>query len=162
MNCMKENVFDVLMYLYDNYLTDDNEITTDEDSLKNILTHAGFGDIEVDKAFEWLESLTPKNKSIQTDMSMSTISHRIFNSQEMEKLSTDCRGMLAFLEQAKILDAQDRELVIDRVMALESGDIDLYQLKWVVLMVLLNQPGKEGAYAWMEEVVMDQQAAALH
>ena len=70
--------------------------------------------------------------------------------------------MLAFLEQAKILDAQDRELVIDRVMALESGDNDLYQLKWVVLMVLLNQPGKEEAYAWMEEVVMDQQAAALH
>ena len=38
MNCMKENVFDVLMYLYDNYLTDDNDIITNEDSLKNILS----------------------------------------------------------------------------------------------------------------------------
>ena len=71
-------------------------------------------------------------------------------------MNTDCRGMPAFLEWAKILDARDRELVIDQVMVLESGDIDLYQLKSAILMVLLNQPGKEEAYAWIEEVVMDQ------
>jgi Smg protein len=40
-------------------------------------------------------------------------------------------------------------------MALEDDDIDLDQLKWVVLMVLFNQPGHESAYAWMEDLVID-------
>ena len=35
-------------------------------------------------------------------------------------------------------------------------EIDLDQLKWVVLMVLFNQPGRESAYAWMEDLVIDQ------
>ncbi len=38
---MKENVFDVLMFLFDNYLEDDYEITTDQDRLKDRLVDAG-------------------------------------------------------------------------------------------------------------------------
>jgi len=33
-------------------------------------------------------------------------------------------------------------------MALEQDEMDLDDLKWVVLMVLFNQPGSEAAYAW--------------
>ena len=55
-----------------------------------------------------------------------------------------------------------RELVIDRVMALEDEEIDLDQLKWVVLMVLFNQPGRESAYAWMEDLVIDQVGERLN
>jgi Smg protein len=80
----------------------------------------------------------------------------------MDKLGTDCRGLITYLEQADVLDSGDRELVIDRVMALESDEIDIYQLKWVVLMVLLNQPGKEAAFTWMEGVVMDQMETGYH
>jgi Smg protein len=47
-------------------------------------------------------------------------------------------------------------------MALESDDIDLQQLKWVVLMVLFNQPDKEAAITWMEDIVMDDINANLH
>ena len=61
-----------------------------------------------------------------------------------------------FLEQTGVLDHNTREMVIDRVMALESEEIDLEQLKWVVLMVLFNQPGREAAYAWMEDLVFDE------
>jgi Smg protein len=80
----------------------------------------------------------------------------------MEKLGPDCRGLITYLEQADVLDADDREKVIDRAMALESDEIDIYQLKWVILMVLLNQPGKEAAFSWMEGVVMDQLETGLH
>ena len=61
-----------------------------------------------------------------------------------------------------VLDAKDREKVIDRVMALESEEIDLYQLKWVILMVLLNRPGKEASFSWAEEIVTDQVEIRLH
>ncbi|MEZ5671400.1 MAG: DUF494 family protein [Thiotrichaceae bacterium] len=61
-----------------------------------------------------------------------------------------------FLEQANILDPQTRELVIDRVMALDTEEFTLEQLKWVVLMVLFNQPGQESSLAWMEDLVYDE------
>ena len=71
-------------------------------------------------------------------------------------------GFLLFLEQVKVLDATTRELVIDRVMALGSEPIDLEQLKWVVLMVLFNQPGQEIMFSWMEDFVLDREACRLH
>lgn len=157
---MKESVFDVLMYLFNNYLDDEYEINTDQAALRGALEYAGFDDSQVNKAFDWLEGLVPEPGPDDTGQHpASTVSHRVFNDQEMAKLGTDCRGLISYLEQADILDASDRELVIDRVMALESDEIDLFQLKWVVLMVLLNQPGKEAAFTWMEGVVMDQMEA---
>ena len=61
-----------------------------------------------------------------------------------------------------ILTPANRELAIDRIMALDSEDFDLEQLKWVVLMVLFKQPGQEAAYAWMEDLVFDNTSNSLH
>ena len=47
-------------------------------------------------------------------------------------------------------------------MALGNPDIDVEQIKWVVLMVLFSQPGQESAYARMEDLVFDEVASALH
>ncbi|MEQ9563915.1 MAG: DUF494 family protein, partial [Woeseiaceae bacterium] len=41
-------------------------------------------------------------------------------------------------------------------------DIDVEQVKWVVLMVLFSQPGQEQAYARMEDLVFDDDASAIH
>ncbi len=159
---MKETVLDVLMYLFDNYEDDDVKIMPDQDALRCQLRDAGFADREVSKAFDWLEGLATQ-KDDHYPSSISGIStSRIFNPKELEKFDTECRGFLLFLEQAGVLDLQDRELVIDRAMALESEDIDLQQLKWVVLMVLFNQPGKEAVITWMEDIVMDDLNASLH
>jgi Smg protein len=57
-----------------------------------------------------------------------------------------------YLEQLGILDANRRELVIDRLMALRE-DIDLERVKWVCLLVLMNQPDAEDAYTHLEELV---------
>ncbi|NNE38726.1 MAG: DUF494 domain-containing protein [Gammaproteobacteria bacterium] len=159
---MKESVFDVLMYLFNNYLDDEYELNADQESLQGILAHAGFEEVQVKKAFDWLESLTFEDILQSGDKTQNTISHRIFNAYEMEKLNLECRGLLTYLEQTGILDARNRELVIDRVMALESDEIDVYQLKWVVLMVLMNQPGQEDAFLWMEEVVMNETEIGIH
>ena len=67
-----------------------------------------------------------------------------------------------FLEQQGILDADQRELVLDRAMALDQDELDLDDLKWVVLMVLFNQPGSEAAYAWMETQMFDDDDELAH
>jgi Smg protein len=56
----------------------------------------------------------------------------------------------------------NREIVIERIMALEEDDIDLEQVKWVVLMVLFNMPGQEGPYAWMEDYMFEEQVGLFH
>ena len=61
-----------------------------------------------------------------------------------------------------MLDHHSRELVIDRIMALGTDEIDTDIVKWVVLMVLFNQPGQEAAYAWMEDYVFEETANRLH
>ena len=159
---MKETVFDVLMYLFDNYFEEDYEINSDQESLKYELVQAGFGDNQVSKAFDWLEGLALQKDLIQSDNLTEKSTLRMYSEREMEKLDVECRGFMIFLEQSGVLDAFDREVVIDRAMALEAEEIDLQQLKWVVLMVLLNQPGKEAAFTWMEDIVMDDTQSGLH
>ena len=152
---MKETVLDVLMYLFEHYLDDEVEVESDQESLKVELRQAGFPDTEIVKAFDWLEGLA-SGEDTETDVQVGRIgSVRIYTGEEMSRLDTRCRGFLLFLEQVGVMDGMTREVVIDRVMALDDEEIDLDQLKWVVLMVLFNQPGRESAYAWMEDLVID-------
>lgn len=158
---MKENVLDVLMYLFENYLYDESDLEPDQETLKVELLEAGFPRTEVNKAFEWLAVLAAQRQApaltLQAERSI-----RVFSGKEISKLDTECRGFLMFLEQSGILTPANRELVIDRVMALETEEIDLEQLKWIILMVLFNQPGQEAAYAWMEDLVFDHLGGTLH
>src|SRR4029077_8211103 len=68
---------------------------------------------------------------------------RIFTDGELARLSTECRGLLLTMERARVLTAQQREIVIERMLALDADEPDTEQLKWVVLMVLSSQPGQE-------------------
>ena len=61
-----------------------------------------------------------------------------------------------------MLEFSSRELIIERVMALDVKSIDVEQLKWIVLMVLFNLPGYENAYFSMEDLVNDSAYSALH
>ena len=158
---MKESVLDVLIYLFDHYIEREFEIIPDQKDLKSQLNQAGFADIQIDKAIDWLEGLAVKKDEFDADIICSK-STRVFSDIESEKLDVECKGFLIFLEQSGVLDYEDRELVIDRVMALETEAIELQQLKWVVLMVLFNRPGKEAAFAWMEDIILDEVSTVVH
>ena len=159
---MKESVLDVLRYLFEHYLDEETEVDSDQESLKAELVRAGFPEAEIGKAFSWLEGLTNELEDGGAMQVARVGSVRIYTGEEAARLDTACRGFLLFLEQVGVLDALSRELVIDRVMALEDEEMDLDQLKWVVLMVLFNQPGRESAYAWMEDLVIDHAGERLN
>ncbi|HKK05921.1 MAG: DUF494 family protein [Gammaproteobacteria bacterium] len=159
---MKENMLDVLMYLFENYMNDEIEFSTDEESLRTELLEAGFSQAEIGKAFDWLEGLAGMQNDPDMPPVRKSTSLRVYTDKECEKLDPDSRGFLLFLEQVNVLDHFTRELVIDRVMALDNDEIDLDQLKWVILMVLFNQPGQEAAFAWMEDLVFDEMVGELH
>ena len=155
---MKENIFDVLMYLFENYMEDEVEILPDSDLIKTELQEAGFEQIELSKAFDWLESLSSQGLIKPTVAP----AFRIFCSQEQDKLDLECRNLLMFLEYTGILSPTNREIVIDRAMALENEEISLEKLKWIVLMILLSQPDEELAFSRMEDIVYDLVPTYLH
>lgn len=158
---MKQDIFDVLLYLFENYMHED-EIDQDKDSLSEELLAAGFHRGEIHKAFSWLEGLAEMQQREGYSVDHTSSSMRLFSEHELAKLDTDCRGFLLFLEQMGVLNDHTREMVVDRVMALESEEVELDQLKWVILMVLFNQPGQEAAVAWMEDLVLDEVPNILH
>jgi Smg protein len=151
---MKENMFDVLMYLFEHYYMDEEtEFSPDRESLHSELVEAGFPSSDINRAFEWLEDLAEQHHQIDSPQTENAI--RIFSDRECARLDTESRGFLLFLEQMGILLPDARERVIERAMALDTDDVDIGQLKWVILMVLFNQPGAEAAYAWMEDLVFE-------
>ena len=158
---MKENVLDVLMYLFQNYMGDDTDIAPDRESIETELLEAGFPSAEINQAFEWLDGLAARQEMPVVVLSEERC-FRIYTSQETSRLDLQCRGFLLALEQAGVLSSETRELVIDRVMALATDEIDLTQLKWIILMVLFNQPGQEEAYAWMEDLMFEGLSDFLH
>lgn len=159
---MKESLFDVLMYLFENYMDDDSPLYNDPEKLKAQLNDAGFRSTQINKAFNWLEDLAQGQEERAQPLTNDVHSIRIYSSSELKKLNTECRGFLLSLEQMDVIDPSVRELIIDRVMALEADEMDLDQLKWVVLMVMFNQPGFEAAYTWVESLVLDEMPANIH
>jgi len=154
----EEKVLDVLMYIFENYMDDSHEFSPDQDALILELSQAGFPKGEINKAFNWLEELSSlrDDKPVGMVSSSRPSSTRLFSDHETAKVSMSCRGQLLRLEQSGVLDSAAREIVIDRLTALESEEIDIEQLKWVVLMVLFNQPGQEQAYDLLEDWVVSE------
>lgn len=150
-------MFDIIIYLFENYLDDESGFVPDPEAIRTELLEAGFPQGEVNKAFEWLESLTQ-----QQDINSAAPSFRVFSSEETTKLDTDCRGLLIFLEQSGILTPASRELVIDRLMDFSDDEISLENLKWVVLVILFSRPEEETAFARMEDLVYENMPTLIH
>jgi Smg protein len=157
---MKQTVLDVLVYLFENCAEDDSR-EIDHRALRGKLIEAGFADAQISKAFDWLEALAKQREAGGSSAARNS-SQRVFTREETNKLTRDSRGLLLYLEQVGVLDSAARELVIERAMALDGEEIGPDELKWIVLMILFNQPGNEEAFVWMEDLVMDELRGSLN
>lgn len=158
---MKETVLDVLMYLFESFVDGEDEPEPDRNELREELERAGFREREIDRALDWLDGLNAAEIDAESAGPRST-TIRVYDRVEQERLDSQCRGYLLHLEQVGILTPAQREVVIDRLLALGTDDIDIEQIKWVVMMVLFSQPGQEEAYARMEDLVFADDPGWLH
>ena len=156
-------MFDVLMYLFETYIHTEAELRVDQDKLEQDLTDAGFEREDIYNALLWLEKLADYQEGLAEPMQLASdpLSMRIYTPEECERLDASCRGFLLFLEQIQVLNLETREMVIERVLALDNAEFELDDLKWVILMVLFNIPGCENAYQQMEELLFEVYAALI-
>ena len=155
---MKETVLDVLMYLFESYVESQGEPEPNRHELKKELGRAGFHDREIERALDWLDGLS----STGDGNAPQNPAYRVFDTLEQARLDAPSRGYLLELEQMGILQPAQREVVLDRLLALEYDENDVEQTKWVVMMVLFSQPGQQQAYAQMEDLVYADDSAWVH
>lgn len=164
---MNGTVLDILLYVFDRYMIDEAPEVPEREILAQDLASAGFGEDNVERALDWLADLAgerhrPMLPAPPEGTPRQKPAIRIYSSAESARLSVECRGLLISLEEVGILNATQRELVIDRLLALDGEDLTLEQVRWVVLMVLSSQPGQEQACARMETLVLDADPGSTH
>lgn len=158
---MKENVLDVLTYMFESYFYEEADTMFNRDTLLEELVEVGFEHQNVEKAFDWLADLPNSYEEFKlTSPEQSSI--RLYDQRENKKIDLNCQGYLFSLEQMGILNSASRELVIDRVMALETDEISIEQLRWICLIVLYNISESEIPYSWLEDVIMDLSSSHIH
>ncbi len=160
---MKEGVIDVLMYIFSSYADQDENLPEDRDGIDADLRTAGFDPMEIEKAFAWLDGLAEGDDAAGTDQSDNAT--RVLAPEESARLAYSAHGFLLFLEQSGVLTSRLREMVINRVMALESeSEVDIEELKWIVMMVLFNSSDEQDENVLMhyEDIVFADQPAVFH
>ncbi|MFZ9993707.1 MAG: DUF494 family protein [Steroidobacteraceae bacterium] len=155
------SVLDILIYVFDRYMLAELETVPEREELAQDLTDAGFPGDQVERALDWLADLAGERDRPDLEAARPS-AMRIFTEEELSRLPVDCRGYLLALERSGILSSQQREIVIERLLALDGAELDVDQLKWVVLMVLSSQPGEELACSRMEGLMFDPETERPH
>src|ERR1019366_9519877 len=83
----------------------------------------------------WLDGLE-RSETVVVRLREQGAGIRVYAEAEQDRLSVECRGFLAFLEQAGTLDPGVREIVVERALALQDSEVALSKLKVIVLVVL--------------------------
>ena len=150
---MKTEVFDILMYLFETYLDDDQSEIPSADNIRNELSRIGFDDSNVDKSFKWLDDLSTLKEYDFTIEQIDNNSFRTFSSIESSTFDQQAQAVLIELVNLNILTPTQREIIIDKALALDITPINQQQMKWVVLMVLFNMPDSAGSFTWIQDLL---------
>jgi Smg protein len=150
-------MFDVLVYLYENYWRPD--ACPDHAQLTKKLSAAGFETEEIEEALSWLDGLAGVAESTSGPQSDGAM--RVYTAAEHERLGEESIGFISFLESAGVLPPPMREMVIDRANAVGAGPIDLDDLKVIVLMVFWSL-GEEPDALILDELFVAPEERVVH
>ena len=150
-------MFEVLVYLYENYWRPD--ACPDHDQLTRKLSAAGFESDEIQEALSWLDGLAETAQAYtgaQAETSM-----RVYSPAEIERLGEDSIGFISFLESAGVLPPAMREMVLDRASAVGDSPLALEDLKVIVLMVFWSL-GEEPDALILDELFVAPEERLIH
>ena len=150
-------MFDVLVYLYENYWRPD--ACPQHDQLTRKLSSVGFESDEIEEALSWLDGVAVVARSHVGEQGSQSV--RVYAPSEQEHLGEQSIGFISFLESAGVLPPPMREMVIDRASAIAGGPLDLEDLKIIVLMVFWSL-GEEPDALILDELFVDEEDRLIH
>jgi Smg protein len=150
-------MFEVLVYLYENYWRPD--ACPDHEQLSRKLSAVGFESDEIQEALSWLDGLSETAQAQADDQRPTSI--RVYSEAERERLGEDSIGFVSFLESAGVLPPTMREMVIDRASAVGQSPLALEDLKVIVLMVFWSL-GEEPDALILDELFVAPEERLIH
>jgi Smg protein len=150
-------MFDVLVYLYENYWRPD--ACPDHDRLARKLTAVGFESEEIEEALSWLDGLAESAQAYVGKQSPSSL--RVYSAAEQTKLGQRSIGFINFLESAGVLPPPMREMVLDRAGAVSGETLSLEDLKVIILMVFWSL-GEEPDALILDELFVEDEDRLIH
>ena len=150
-------MFDVLVYLYENYWRPD--ACPEHGQLTRKLSSVGFESDEIEEALSWLDGVAAAAQSYVGDQTADSM--RVYSPAELEHLGEASVGFISFLESAGVLPPPMREMVIDRASAIPGGPLDVEDLKIIVLMVFWSL-GEEPDALILDELFVDEEDRLIH
>ncbi|MBU1926206.1 MAG: DUF494 domain-containing protein, partial [Gammaproteobacteria bacterium] len=87
---------------------------------------------------------------------------RILTDEEQKRLSVDAQEYLLSLERIGVLNAVMREVVLDRLMALDEVFLDVKDVKVVVFMVLYYCPSMSKSLQLLEDILFSEDKSVVH
>jgi len=150
-------MFDVLVYLYENYWRPD--ACPGHEQLTRKLTSVGFESEEIADALSWLDGVAAVAQARRGEQQHD--SSRIYAAAEQDHLGEQSSAFIAFRESAGVLPPAMREMVIDRASAIPGGPLDLEDLKIIVLMVFWSL-GEEPDALILDELFVAEEDRVTH
>ena len=154
---MKQSVLDVLIYLLEEYEDEDEqEIDIEREILTKELLTAGFNNHSIGQAWGWLDELTLQIDNPEPIRSFElNNSSRVLSALEKHQLSYAAQCYLATLQSSDLIDPITYELILDRLIALdcEAEELEMEQIRWVVLMVSFNRVTDPRLYLALETLI---------
>ena len=129
-------MFDILLFLFESYF--DIGSYPDHDKLSVKLSAAGFEEDDINQALTWLSGLQQLTRTAYPE----NINHsgiRLYTDFEEQRVGLEGLRFISFWEHNKVITPIEREMIIDRVLALGRKSLSLDKLKLIVLMVLWSQ-----------------------
>lgn len=161
----KESLLDVLLYLFENYMDADHETfhqSQRTDDLSRDLLQAGFEYKEIQRALRWIDELQIALGDFNRANALRFDVVRVYSAEEQIRITDQARNYIFYLERLGFIDAKSRELIIDRALTLEERVIDVNEIKWIALTVLLTQPEKKDKLAQLEALVLSEHGYIRH
>jgi Smg protein len=150
-------MFDVLVYVYENYWRPD--ACPGHGLLTRKLSAVGFENDEIQEALSWLDGLALGAQSHPDAQSPGSL--RVYTDAERELMGDESIGFISFLESSGVLPPAMRELVLDRAKSIEAGPVALEDLKVIVLMVFWSL-GEEPDALILDELFVNAEQRLIH
>ena len=151
-------MFEILMYLFESYF--DAGSYPEPDKLSRKLSAAGFEGDEISEALSWLSALHGQNPDSYPEH-LEHAGQRHYAGPELEFIGDEARQFLMYAEQQHLISATEREMIIDRSVALKQEYLALDKLKLIMLMVLWNRH-QDLDPLLIEELLTPPHSAQLH
>ncbi|MDX8399163.1 MAG: DUF494 domain-containing protein [Gallionellaceae bacterium] len=129
-------MFDILIYLFESYFNAGSYPDSDKLAIK--LSAAGFEEEDITQAVAWLSGLR-KLSLDEYPASINQSGSRCYAALEQQRISSEGLRFISFWEHSKMILPVEREMIIDRAVALGRENLSLDKVKLIALMVLWNQ-----------------------